>query len=98
MPGFCSCGFMPRPSGGIQSSRSYGFAPKHIVMRKNSATTPSVPVTHGIIPRFVRRLANTAIAEYVVRMSDQKSSEPACPAQNAVKVYTFGRFTLVYDA
>ena len=86
MPGFCNCGFMPRPSGGSQSRRSYGFAPKHIVIRKNSETTASVPVTHGIIARFERRLLNTAIAAYIVRMRHQKSIEPACPAQKAVKV------------
>ncbi len=32
-------------------------------MRKKSETVPSVPVTHGISARLLRRFANTAIAE-----------------------------------
>ena len=80
MPGFCSCGFMPRPSAGIQSSRSNGFAPKHIVIRKNSATTPSVPVTHGIIARFARRGSlNTAIAEYEREDEAPEEQRPRLP-------------------
>src|SRR5579872_1290222 len=31
-------------------------------------------------------------------MSAQKRSEPSCPAQNAVNLYTLGRFELVYEA
>ena len=86
MPGFCSCGFMPRPSGGIQSRRSYGLAPKHIAIRKNRQIIPKVPVTYGIMARFVLRFVNTAIAEYVVKISAQKSIDPDCPAQKAVNV------------
>ena len=63
MPGFWSCGFIPRPSGGIQSRRSYGLAPKHIVIRKNRQMMPKVPVTYGIIARFVLRFVKTAMAE-----------------------------------
>src|SRR5688572_33224244 len=39
-----------------------------------------------------------ATAEKQARMSDQKSSEPACPPQKAEKTYTFGMFALVFDA
>ena len=62
IPGFCSCGFIPRPSGGTQSRRSKGLAPNASVMRKNSAHTASVPVTHGISARLRCRLVNTATA------------------------------------
>jgi hypothetical protein len=45
-----------------------------------------VPVTHGIMARLRARLVNTAIAAYMVRINAQKSIDPACPAQKAVKV------------
>jgi hypothetical protein len=45
IPGFCSCGFIPRPSTGVQSSRSNGLAPKQSVARKKSDTTLIVPAT-----------------------------------------------------
>jgi hypothetical protein len=87
IPGFCSCGFIPRPSGGVQSRRSNGLAPKQSVSRKKSVVTPSVP---GHVRRNTRvrspRAKNTASAEYSDRIRHQKSSDPDCPAQKAVKV------------
>ena len=47
---------------------------------------PSVPVTYGIIARFVLRFVKTAMAEYVVRIRAQNSIDPDCPAQKAVNV------------
>ena len=68
---------MPRPSAGSQSSRVYGFALNAVVARKNTNTTPSVPVTNGISSRLLARLDQTAIAEYSDRINAQKSIEPA---------------------
>ena len=63
IPGFCSCGLSPVPSGGIQSSRAYGFEPKHNVITKKSVTAESVAVTYGISSRLRERFVHTAIAE-----------------------------------
>src|SRR5665213_2644404 len=98
IPGFCSCGFIPRPSTGSQSSRSYGLDPKQSVARKNIAMTASTPITYGISSRFRLLLVSTATLEKNVRISTQKSIDPACPPQNAVNRYALGRFALVNDA
>jgi hypothetical protein len=87
IPGFWSCGFIPRPSGGVQSRRSNGLAPKQSVRRKKSVVTPSVPATYGRnTASRSPRAKNTASAEYIDRIRHQKSSDPDCPAQKAVKV------------
>src|SRR5687767_776457 len=98
MPGFCSCGFSPRPSGGTQSRRSNGLEPRQIVARKNTSTSARVPETYGISSRLLVRLDQRVTAENIARMSAQKSSDPDWPPQNAAIVYTTGRFALVNDA
>ena len=85
MPGFWSCGFIPRPSAGIQSSRVYGFALKQVVARKKSSIPPSVPAAQGVSSRLRARLVAIATVAYIDRISAQKSIDPAWPLQNAVK-------------
>ena len=99
MPGFWSCGFIPRPSSGRKSRRANGFALKHVVAMKNSRIAESVPVAHGIELAIARsRLVAMAIVEYIDRINAQKSIDPAWPLQNAVKMYTFGMFELMWPA
>ena len=45
IPGFCSCGFMPRPSSGTNASRSNGFAANNITEMKNVATAQVTAAT-----------------------------------------------------
>ena len=63
IPGFWSCGFRPRPSAGIQSSRSYGLAPNAVVARKKTSVAASVPVTYGISARLRPWLVATQTVE-----------------------------------
>src|ERR671921_2421754 len=98
MPGFWRWGVIPRPAAGIQTRRSYGFAPRQRVARKKSVVAASVPVTYGMSSRLALRLVQTATAPKPERIRHQKSIEPACPAQSAVNRYGFGRLALVNDA
>jgi hypothetical protein len=83
--GFCNCGFIPRPSSGVNGRRSNGFALKHVVAMKNSKIADSVPVAHGISSWLRARLVAMAIVPYIDKISAQNSSDPACPLQNDVK-------------
>src|SRR6476661_1488741 len=98
IPGFWSCGFIPRPSAGTNDRRSNGLALKQVVAMKNTRMAASVPHAQGARSRALRCADRTATALYSARMSDQNSIEPACPPQNAANTYTFGMFALVFDA
>ena len=98
IPGFCSCGFIPRPSSGMKSSRVNGFALKQFVAMKKRRTAEIVPVAQGASCGLRRRFVAMAIVPYIERMSAQKSSEPACPLQNAVKMYAPGIVELMWLA
>src|SRR4051794_18529067 len=98
MPGFWSCGFIPRPSNGVNGRRMNGLALKHVVAMKNTRIADSVPVAHGTSSRFRARLVAIAIVAYIDRMSAQNSNEPAWPLQNAVKTYTLGMLALMCPA
>src|SRR5436309_3379719 len=98
MPGFCNCGFMPRPSSGMKSSRVNGFALKQVVAMKKSRTADSVPVAQGVRSGLRRRLVAMAIVEYIDRINAQNSIEPAWPLQNAVKMYGSGIVELMWLA
>ncbi len=63
MPGFCSCGFNPRPSTGMKSRRSNGLEPKQMVARKKTRISANVPDTYGISSRLRVRFVHSAIAE-----------------------------------
>ena len=49
-----------------------------------------VPAAQGTSSRLRFRLVAMAIVPYIDKISAQKSSDPACPLQNAVKTYTLG--------
>src|SRR5215467_11124519 len=98
MPGFWSCGFIPRPSGGRKSRRVNGFALKTFVAMKKSRMAEIVPVAHGTSSEFRLRLVAMAIVPYIDRINAQKSSDPACPLQNAVKMYTLDMVALMWLA
>src|SRR4051812_6225015 len=98
MPGFWSCGFIPRPSSGMKSRRVNGFALKHVVAMKNSRIADSVPVAHGISSRLRDRLVEIAMVPYIDRINAQKSIDPAWPLQNAVNTYTEGIVELMWLA
>ena len=87
MPGFCSCGFIPRPSAGVKASRSNGLAPeKSMTAMKNTVTDER---DAGDVRHAAARSAAGVIACASVANSDsttaQNSSEPFWPAQNAEK-------------
>src|SRR4051812_28266701 len=98
MPGFCSCGFIPRPSSGRNSIRVNGFALNAVVAMKNSRIAASVPVAYGTSSRLRLRLVGIAILAYMDRINRQKSIDPACPLQNAVNTYTLGIVELMWPA
>src|SRR5215831_17345443 len=83
----------------MKSSRVKGFALKQVVATKKSRIAEMVPVAHGVSSPFARRrLVAIAIDPYIDRISAQKSIDPACPLQNAVKMYTLGIVELMCPA
>src|ERR1041385_3864508 len=97
-PGFGSCGFKPRPSSGVNGSRSNGLAEKSIVIRKNPTTTLVIPATYGSRASWRRLVMLWAAAPQMERITAQKSRVPFCPAQNAATTYEVGRLREVYWA
>src|SRR5579864_3875057 len=97
MPGFCNCGFIPRPSIGTQSRRVYGLALKQMVAMKNTRIAPMVPVAYGANSRL-SRLVYVATAPYTERINAQNNIDPACPLQKDVNTYRFGMFALICPA
>ena len=84
MPTFWSCGLRPRPSAGVNGSRSNGFEPNSMTLTKNATTAD---VTPGHVRHQVARSGAASAAAPGCANSDsttaQKSSEPFWPAQKA---------------
>ena len=89
---------MPRPSSGVKSRRTNGFALKQTAATKNTRIAESVPVAHGTSSRLRRRLVAMAMVPCIERISAQRSIDPACPLQSAVNTYTEGMFWLICPA
>ncbi len=84
---------MPAPSAGAAAVAN-GLETKQSMNVKKTETPPSTGTVHASSSPD-RRFNHTASAEYPVRTSSQRSSDPSCPPQNADIAYPSGSDLLV---
>ncbi len=79
MPGFCSWGFSPCPSIGVNGNRSNGLAAKSRTITKNSVTMDVTEATWGSSCSYRLGVSHWARAAKMLSTSAQNSRLPSWP-------------------
>src|SRR5438093_6482132 len=87
MPGECSSGLSPRPSGGGMSRRANGFSSSAVIARKKTCAPASTGIAHGTKGSSSGRFRVAKTPVYTDRIRHHSRSDPAMPAHSAENVY-----------